>query len=124
MVYNSLASAPCDDAADPGRRIPGRHVSSLFTRIRCRRTRARSAPQPNQHGMDSQPTRPGIESAPLLRRIFARRGSERFRVTLRSVSLGVLIAWSAALALATLSWLLGGWLFDLSCTLLSGFLLS
>ena len=50
--------------------------------------------------------------------------TERFRVTLRSVSLAVLIAWSAALALATLSWLLGGWLFDLSCTLLSAFLLS
>ena len=50
--------------------------------------------------------------------------TERFRVTLRSVSLAVLIAWSAALALATLSWLLGGWFFDLSCTLLSGFLLS
>src|ERR1700730_10834537 len=50
--------------------------------------------------------------------------AERFRVTLRSVSLAVLIAWSAAFALATLSWLIGGWLFDLSCTLLSGFLLS
>jgi peptide/nickel transport system permease protein len=50
--------------------------------------------------------------------------AQRFRVTLRSVSLAVLIAWSAAFALATLSWLFGGWLFDLSCTLLSGFLLS
>jgi peptide/nickel transport system permease protein len=50
--------------------------------------------------------------------------SERFQVTLRSVSLGVLTAWLAAFALATLSWLLGGWLFDLSCTLVSGFLLS
>ena len=50
--------------------------------------------------------------------------TERFLVTLRSVSLAVLIAWSAAFALATLSWLLGGWLFGLSCTLLSGFLLS
>ena len=50
--------------------------------------------------------------------------AQRFRVTLRSVSLAVLIAWSAAFALATLSWLIGGWLFDLSCTLLSGFLLS
>jgi peptide/nickel transport system permease protein len=50
--------------------------------------------------------------------------SERFHVTLRSVSLAVLIAWSAAFGLATLSWLVGGWLFDLSCTLVSGFLLS
>jgi peptide/nickel transport system permease protein len=50
--------------------------------------------------------------------------TERFRVTLRSVSLAILIAWSAAFALATLSWLLGGWLFGLSCTLLNGFLLS
>jgi peptide/nickel transport system permease protein len=50
--------------------------------------------------------------------------AERFRVTLRSVSLAVLTAWSAAFALATLSWLFRGWLFDLSCTLLSGFLLS
>src|SRR3984893_9702151 len=50
--------------------------------------------------------------------------AQRFRVTLRSVSLAVLIAWSAAFALATLSWLIGGWLFDLSCTLFSGFLLS
>lgn len=50
--------------------------------------------------------------------------AERFRVTFGSVSLAVLIAWSAAFALATLSWLVGGWIFDLSCTLLSGFLLS
>jgi peptide/nickel transport system permease protein len=50
--------------------------------------------------------------------------SERFRVTLRSVSLAVVTAWVAAFALATLSWLFGGWLFDLSCTLVSGFLLS
>jgi peptide/nickel transport system permease protein len=50
--------------------------------------------------------------------------SERFQVTLRSVSLGVLSAWLAAFALATLSWLFGEWLFDLSCTLVSGFLLS
>jgi ABC-type dipeptide/oligopeptide/nickel transport system permease component len=50
--------------------------------------------------------------------------NERFRVTLRSVSLAVLVAWSAAFALATLTWLFRGWLFDLSCTLLSGFLLS
>jgi peptide/nickel transport system permease protein len=50
--------------------------------------------------------------------------TERFRVTVRSVSLAVLIAWSAAFALATLNWLFGGWLFDFSCTLLSGFLLS
>src|ERR1700730_1758431 len=50
--------------------------------------------------------------------------AERFRVTLRSVALAVFTAWSAAFALATLSWLFGGWLFDLSCTLLSGFLLS
>jgi peptide/nickel transport system permease protein len=50
--------------------------------------------------------------------------AERFHVTLRSVSLAVITAWSAAFALATLSWLFGGWLFDLSCTLVSGFLLS
>ena len=50
--------------------------------------------------------------------------NERFRVTLRSVSLAVLVAWSAAFALATLTWLFRGWIFDLSCTLLSGFLLS
>jgi ABC-type dipeptide/oligopeptide/nickel transport system permease component len=50
--------------------------------------------------------------------------AERFRVTLRSVSLAVLVAWTAAFSLATLSWLFGGWLFDFSCTLLSGFLLS
>jgi peptide/nickel transport system permease protein len=50
--------------------------------------------------------------------------AERFHVTLRSVSLGVVTAWSAAFALATLSWLFGGCLFDLSCTLVSGFLLS
>lgn len=50
--------------------------------------------------------------------------AERFHVTLRSVSLAVLVAWSAAFGLATLSWLMGGWLFDLSCTLFSGFLLS
>lgn len=59
-----------------------------------------------------------------LRRPISQLLNERFRVTLRSVSLAVLIAWSAAFAFATLSWLLGGWLFDLSCTLLSGFLLS
>jgi len=50
--------------------------------------------------------------------------AERFHVTLRSVSLAVITAWSAAFALATLSWLFDGWLFDLSCTLVSGFLLS
>jgi peptide/nickel transport system permease protein len=50
--------------------------------------------------------------------------AERFHVTLRSVSLAVITAWSAAFALATLSWLFGGWLFDLSCTLISGFMLS
>lgn len=50
--------------------------------------------------------------------------AERFHVTLRAVALGVLTAWSVAFALATLCWLLGGWLFDLSCTLVSGFVLS
>lgn len=59
-----------------------------------------------------------------LHRPIAQLLAERFRVTLRSVSLAVLVAWSAAFALATLSWLSGGWLFDLSCTLVTGFLLS
>lgn len=59
-----------------------------------------------------------------LHRPIAQLLAERFRVTLRSVSLAVLVAWSAAFALATLSWLSGAWLLDLSCTLVTGFLLS
>jgi peptide/nickel transport system permease protein len=59
-----------------------------------------------------------------LHRPIAQLLAERFRVTLRSVSLAVLVAWLAAFALATLSWLSGGWFFDLSCTLVTGFLLS
>jgi peptide/nickel transport system permease protein len=59
-----------------------------------------------------------------LHRPIAQLLAERFHVTLRSVSLAVFIAWSAAFALATLGWLAGGWLFDLFCTLVSGFLLS
>ena len=59
-----------------------------------------------------------------LHRPIAQLLAERFQVTLRSVSLAVFIAWSAAFALAALSWLVGGWFFDLSCTLISGFLLS
>ena len=59
-----------------------------------------------------------------LHRPIAQLLAERFQVTLRSVSLAVFIAWSAAFALAALSWLVGGWFFDLSCTLISGFVLS
>lgn len=59
-----------------------------------------------------------------LHRPIAQLLAERFHVTLRSVSLAVFIAWSAAFALAALSWLVGGWLFDIFCTLVSGFLLS
>jgi peptide/nickel transport system permease protein len=50
--------------------------------------------------------------------------TERFSLTLRSVLLALLTAWTAAFALSALSWFFGGWLFELSSTLLSGFLLS
>lgn len=50
--------------------------------------------------------------------------TERFSLTLRSVLVALLTAWSAAFALSALSWFLGGWFLELSSTLLSGFLLS
>jgi len=50
--------------------------------------------------------------------------TERFPLTLRSVLLALLTAWTAAFALSALSWFFGGWFLELSSTLLSGFLLS
>ena len=50
--------------------------------------------------------------------------TERFSLTLRSVLLALLTAWSAAFALSALSWFFSGWFLELSSTLLSGFLLS
>src|SRR5271168_837217 len=49
---------------------------------------------------------------------------ERFPLTLRSVALGLLTAWAAALflSLAALFW--GGWLLDLTGTVFSGFLIA
>jgi len=49
---------------------------------------------------------------------------ERFPLTLRSVFLGVLAAWSAAIMLALASLGARGWLVDLAGTLTSGFLIA
>jgi len=49
---------------------------------------------------------------------------ERLPVTLRSVLLGMFVAWSAAFALAVSSLFSRGWIFGLPGTLLSGFLLA
>jgi peptide/nickel transport system permease protein len=65
-----------------------------------------------------------LGSSESLHRPIGQLVSERFPVTLRSVSLAIVTAWCAAFVLATLSWAIRGWLFDLSCTLVSGFLLS
>jgi len=49
---------------------------------------------------------------------------ERLPLTMRSVSLGMFVAWSAAFALASASLSSRGWIFGLPGTLLSGFLLA
>ena len=50
--------------------------------------------------------------------------AERFPLTLRSVLLGVLTAWSAAVLLALASLCARGWMVDLAGTLTSGFLIA
>jgi peptide/nickel transport system permease protein len=49
---------------------------------------------------------------------------ERFPVTARAILLGMLCAWSLALLLAMLGQFLRGWIFEVSSTLLTGFLLA
>jgi peptide/nickel transport system permease protein len=59
-----------------------------------------------------------------LQRPIATLLNERFPLTLRSVMLGVLTAWAAALLLSLAALLSRGWLLDLTGTVASGFLIA